>query len=418
MKFAILSDIHLGDDQCVMVTKRHGNPVPGPKYDAFKTVVGTENDYLVLAGDIIDLSIAHYEDVYPYAKIFFEQIQRDRIAKEIIYLAGNHDADIWHTIQHQKSVIKRLERGLLPENFDHSVAGIIDDRASGGNTPFILDLKTKNPVLSNKHRGMFLDRITSPTPTVFQFAYPNLYIVTDKETVLVTHGHYLEAYWSVLGETMAKVAYDDLELGTVDIEEMVEMNYPLNQLACTGIGQAGILTKVVRQVEVDVKDGNIGRVDKYLSRLDNYIDELTGQGWLKGLVVNYVAGIVKDDLLDRLKDTEFTRYSDEFIYKQEVRQRFRRYYMSSLLEIGDINARLGLGIAAPERVIFGHTHQPIPWDDHNAPRIDAVYTPDSSAPSVITLHNTGGWLQRNGEFCGAEIFLYNSADGFSSVSIL
>ncbi|KJU84538.1 metallophosphoesterase, partial [Candidatus Magnetobacterium bavaricum] len=215
MKFAILSDIHLGDDQCMMVTKKHGRLVPGPKYDAFRETVGTQNDYLILIGDILDLSIAHYEDVYPYAKFFFRRIQSDRIAKEVIYLPGNHDADIWHTVQHQKSVIKRLERGLLPENFDHSVAGIINDRTNVNGVPFILDLKTKNPAISNRHKGMFLDMITTPTPTIFQFAYPNLYIATDKETVLVTHGHYLETYWSVLGETATKVAYDDLNIGPV-----------------------------------------------------------------------------------------------------------------------------------------------------------------------------------------------------------
>ncbi|KJU84233.1 hypothetical protein MBAV_003573, partial [Candidatus Magnetobacterium bavaricum] len=77
--------------------------------------------------------------------------------------------------------------------------------------------------------------------------------------------------------------------------------------------------------------------------------------------------------------------------------------------------RLGLGIAVPNRVVFGHTHQPIPWNAENAPRIDGIYAPDSSAP--MTLHNCGGWLQKNGVFCGAEIFLYDSANGFSSVGI-
>ncbi|KJU83163.1 hypothetical protein MBAV_004643, partial [Candidatus Magnetobacterium bavaricum] len=171
MKFAILSDIHLGDDQCMMVTKKHGRLVPGPKYDAFRETVGTQNDYLILIGDILDLSIAHYEDVYPYAKFFFRRIQSDRIAKEVIYLPGNHDADIWHTVQHQKSVIKRLERGLLPENFDHSVAGIINDRTNANGVNVTSHVKgstyTMTNVTSNHTVVAMFDKSSSNNNKVF-----------------------------------------------------------------------------------------------------------------------------------------------------------------------------------------------------------------------------------------------------------
>ncbi len=35
----------------------------------------------------------------------------------------------------------------------------------------------------------------------FNFAYPNLYLVTDEgESLLLTHGHYFEAFWSVAAE--------------------------------------------------------------------------------------------------------------------------------------------------------------------------------------------------------------------------
>lgn len=417
MKLSIISDTHFGDNTCLLVTKKaDGSIVPGAKYESFINAIGKGNDYLVLAGDVFDFSIADYATAYAYGKAFFQLIKDSGIANEIIYLAGNHDADIWHIVQHQRSIINRLNdpaHKKLPESFQHSVAGIIDDRTATpqGQRGLNLDKTTaKATDGEKKYGGMFLDNITDP-PTTFNFAYPNLYIVTDKETVLVTHGQYLEPYWSILGEIAFKLAYDDLKVGEVDVEEMVEMNFPLNQLACTGIGQAGVLTKVARQVQLDIKNGDLKRVKRYLDRLEKEIDDLTDYGWLKELVVDYLIGKIKDDLLDTLGSTEQTRYNEDFIYKKEVRDRFRRFYASTLLEIGDINARTGLNIPAPWRIIFGHTHQPIPWDDPNPPKLDSV---SSAAPRRLILSNTGGWVEEKGMRCGAAVFTYDTTLGFKS----
>jgi hypothetical protein len=119
-------------------------------------------------------------------------------------------------------------------------------------------------------------------------------------------------------------------------------------------------------------------------------------------------------MLETLRKVEQTRYSQEFIYKPEVRERFRRFYMACLLELGDLNDRMKLGLPAPWRVIFGHTHQPIAWDDPACPKLDAV---SSASPKLLTLHNAGGWLTNNGAFCGAEVFTYQTGLGFNSVSI-
>jgi UDP-2,3-diacylglucosamine pyrophosphatase LpxH len=414
MKFAIISDTHFGDDSCMLVTSQNSAVVKGQKYDEFKDATGQGNDYLILAGDILDFSIASYEKAYQYAQFFFQKIREDGIAREIIYLAGNHDTDIWHIIQHQRAVTNRLQKGYLPESFEHSVAGLLDDRTGSPQRGFILDKVTERREPNKpKYAGMFFDKITTPE-TFFNFAYPNLYIATDNETVLVTHGQYLEPYWAILGEIGMKIAYDDLKVGEVDIEEMVEMNFPLNQLACTGIGQAGVLTKVVRMVEADTKNGDLSRIKKYLNRVGKEIDDMTDYGWLKEIIEDYIIKKAKEEILDSIGGIEKTRYSEEFVYKEEVKERFRRFYTSSLLEIGDINSRTALNIPAPWRIIFGHTHQPIAWNDPNPPKLDTV---SSASPRRLTLHNTGGWLKEGDRFCGAEIFTYESSKGFSSISI-
>ena len=55
MRIAIISDTHLGDPMCTLVEHDDkGEIIVGPKYGAFKTAVGKQNDYLILLGDILD----------------------------------------------------------------------------------------------------------------------------------------------------------------------------------------------------------------------------------------------------------------------------------------------------------------------------------------------------------------------------
>ena len=104
-----------------------GAPGPGPGYAALRDAVG-QVDYLVLLGDIIDLSVAGCEDAYRDAKVFFTALQRDGLARELVYVPGNHDFDIWNVVEHQVSVINQLKQGELPRPFKRAVPGVIDAR--------------------------------------------------------------------------------------------------------------------------------------------------------------------------------------------------------------------------------------------------------------------------------------------------
>jgi predicted phosphodiesterase len=433
MRIAVISDTHFGDPMCTLVEQGgNGKITKGPKYGDFKAAVGKQNDHLILLGDILDFSIASYQEAYNCAKAFFLWVQEDEIAKEMIFVPGNHDADLWHIVEHQVNIINRIEGGRPPRPFRMSVPGIIDDR-KGSNVPgfTLAGVTAKFNQKGPKYAGLFLDQITvteidgekKGEPIPFNFAYPNVYLVTDEESVLITHGHYLETYWALAGEWSMKIAQEDLKIGgALDLMELVGINFPLSQLACSGIGQAGPLTKVIRQVQRDVKDGNPKRIKKYLNRLDHEVDKLTRFPWYKQYLewlTDAASNAIKKLVLELIEDIQGTRYSDEFIHKKEVQARFMNFYGASLLEIDLLNRNYDYNIPVPWYVIFGHTHQPTPWGDQNAPKT-------KPSPEVgmrpITLYNTGGWLNRVNEnkeieFCGAEVFVYESKKGFKSTSI-
>jgi predicted phosphodiesterase len=431
MRFAIISDTHFGDPMCTLVTRnKAGKIVLGPKYRDFKNAAGTGNDYLILAGDILDFSISSYQEAYANAKVFFLQIQKDKIAQEIILIPGNHDADLWHIVEHETNIINRIKNCETPRPFHLSLPGLINDRKRRPRELFLPGVRTKPHKKGPKYSGLYLDNITVSIqngkkigkPTPFIFCYPNVYMVSDDESVLITHGQYFETYWSLTSEWAMKIASDDLQVGkNLDLHEMIGINFPLSQLACTGVGQAGPLTRVVRQVQRDVKDNNLKRVKKYLDRLDDEIDKMAHYPWYKQYwewLTDIASNTIKKIILKFIGKADDARYNEEFIHKEEVRERFKNFYTSSLFEIEQLNEEYGYDIPVPRYVIFGHTHQPIPWGAQDAPTLKV---PSGVGGESVALFNTGGWLNKKAgntvKFVGAEVFTYSTQEGFKSVSI-
>lgn len=426
MRLAIVSDTHLGDPDSVLVEKRGGEIVPGRGYAAFREAVGVGNDILVLVGDIIDFAITEYAEAYRCAQCFFNAVKRDGIADVVLYLAGNHDADLWHIVQHQRHVIRRLGiEGKLPEPYAHSVPAIIDDRSTSRERTIVLHgVKRNSPSASNHPYGrLFLDNISDP-PTTFYFAFPNLYISSDSGTVLVTHGQYLEAYWSFLGSAVPLIAPEVIAPGTspppcpeeildmIDIESMTAMNYPLNQLSCTGVGQAGAVTRMAHIVEKESVKKQFEHTSRYLDGVIDLGVQKLLRSSLLGCMTRRLLKRAKAKALANIAERPSARYDSLFFERESVRRRFYRYYSQCLREIEKIRSESGTEIPPPARIIFGHTHQPISMADEHL----SVPCGERSRNSVV-LHNTGGWLCTGGVFCGAEVFLYDSDKGFSSRSV-
>jgi UDP-2,3-diacylglucosamine pyrophosphatase LpxH len=424
MKLAIVSDFHFGDEFGTLVTFNKTTKqaeLNDEYYKKFIEATGTENDYLILAGDIFDFSIACYEDAYRCGRLFFERFKKDNIAKEIIYLAGNHDADHWHMLQHERHVIKRLNAGELPETYEHSVAGIIDDRKNTNTHGFWLNGVRTNADPNPKYGNMFLNRIIgmeTDKEINFNFAYPNLYIATDNECVLVTHGHYFGGYWSFVSEGVLPFASKELDFTKLDIEKLVELNYPLSQLACTGIGQAGCLTPVIKKIQTEVKSHKLDIVPKYLNGLEKIVS-----GCFKTITdkaIDALWPLLRSRILEGITKMESDQFSEVFLKKEAVWNACNSFYNASLVEIGNINKQKikneFLNLQSPNRIIFGHTHQPISWDHPDPPTLGTVSIPHLRN---ISMHNTGGWIRKadDNKFCGAEIFTYETDKGFKSVRV-
>lgn len=422
MKIAIVSDIHVGDEQCALVDSKTYQLTND--YEKFRDGVGQGNDFLVLTGDILDFSVSLYQGTYECARTFFKKVLEDDLAKQFIYLPGNHDTNVWHTIEHETNIINQMGHGQQVRRFRHSVPAILDDRQQDEWDKFLLyGVNPQQRGGNAKYGGLYLDQLMDGE-SVFNVAHPNLYLISDAgKGTLITHGHYFEQYWTMASWLALAVASDDLAIGALDVNELVGINFPLVQLACTGVGQSGPLNFVINEVQKDVKGGELKLVSKYLTRLkktiDDYWDFERFDNWLRFLNIkeklsDKLLDFMEDYIKDKVKEIAENegggaRGDAKFQYKSDVQKRMGTFYLASLVELKAINddGECNLsGLPDPETIVFGHTHIPRPWDEDQ--KLSTLPF-EVTGGRIIQLMNCGGWLKdENGEFPGANVFKYET----------
>jgi hypothetical protein len=105
------------------------------------------------------------------------------------------------------------------------------------------------------------------------------------------------------------------------------MNLPLNQLACTGIGQAEPLTALVRRIQRDVESGRLREVTQLLDRVESRIlSARANTSWMRRTFERHLVRRLKQWVLRALADQPYARYSRLFLSHPSVRERFRQYF--------------------------------------------------------------------------------------------
>jgi predicted phosphodiesterase len=417
MHIKIVSDLHIGNPECTLVSKDKNKKITdGVNFKAFCEAAGKNNDYLILLGDVMDFAVDSYGAVFDLAGYFFNRIKQENITRNIVYVPGNHDYNIWDTIEYQANVINQLMNNQPVRNFKMSVPLIIDENKTGYTTLVGVGRgkRKKTP-----YGGMFLDYLIAdnipgqPGYIPFIIAYPNVYIITkNNELVFLTHGQYLEQFWSI-GSRLYCALKGIKKTG--NMKDFVAVNFPLNQLGSTGIGQAGPLTPLAFDIEDNVSNGKLEPVKKYINRLYPFIIDS-----LKIKIIPFFRWLFRIILiswiLSLLKKMRFSDYTDNLVNKKDSSavERFDSYLYSSILEFDSLKLSEGLdtGKAVPDTFIFGHTHVPVQIQDNKFYKFN---------DNKVLLINSGGWLSdesKNSSEKGALIIKYDSRNGvFSSVKI-
>jgi len=386
MRLAVISDLHLGDPRCSLVVNENGKWRTEVGFDRLAAACGQDNDYLVILGDALDFSVADYVDAYSAAAAFFRQVAQAKLGKRILYVPGNHDHTLWHITRHEANVINQINEGKPPRTRP-TMAAIFDHYNDPDTEVVLANVK---PRQDGKYGGLFLDKLAWPDTIPFVVVYPNLYVLDPRGTAtLLTHGHYLESFWAVTLDLSRHIFKQDLALegqGQPGIRDVATVNFPLNELASSGLGQAGALTPLIRRIQAEANQCNPKAILPYIDALFSHLDqEITFKGWSRWFrkkASGYVLDQVKERLIEWLRSPASSTSRDNAGFPSA--ERLEAYLVSSMLEAATIREEQGIDIPVPVRVVLGHSHVSV--------RLGKRRQVSPTLGRAIDVVNTGGWL--------------------------
>ncbi|MEO1729456.1 MAG: metallophosphoesterase [Pseudomonadota bacterium] len=378
IRHVVLSDIHLGARDSLLTHIDGTDAIAeGPSdvlasfanamRETLRARPNTAKPQLVLLGDALDLGLSPFGDVsksfLQLLDAFFPTDGEDLFAREIIYVAGNHDHHLWRIAQ-DNGFLSALERGELPNDLQ-SVTRIFG-------TP--------------SHCCRLMESLFAHRPHLsdasVRIAYPN-WGLTDAEksrAVVMHHGHYLDGMYRALSNIRGFLGNEEPRPATM--HQLEQENGPWIDFLWSDLGSAGDVGSDVGSLyETMLSAGASHDFAESLAR------RITGGlhaklGLNPKMELKY--GITLDNLIRAGVDLSAGRAAE--------RQRDGYGHVLGEEEIADLGWYLGTPMANQMRqelsdmprelsFIFGHTHKPF----QDELMVDGF-------PVPVGVFNTGGWV--------------------------
>ena len=394
----ILSDLHFGDNNSIL---HYEHP---DRKTIFKELVKEINDrrqdqdaesrdkqipYLILNGDIYDLSFAEYKYAFGDAKDFYKMLKKEKLFGKIIFIPGNHDHHLWWLFQKEKLIMDPIRSGDTDgiEVLVHVNSASLDLEKGD------LSYYRSDPPYPTLQGATFLDALTGYDVKI---VYPNLYLIfkenLERKAIVVTHGHFFESLWTFATDLFPKnlARFDASPFNLYFLEKI---NSAFTEFGWHTLGQAGPLSKMIEKIYEQVSLGKNavmnGALDELRDYLDKVLDFKSESIW--GSVTGYFKEKSSDALLsvgleilkqgikkyiqstDRMVSTEARlRYTNVLKDKDILKQ------IANYLDLSKKDCRQ-LEIT---KLVFAHTH-------------DACFKQNVKDEGLegITFYNSGGFVK-------------------------
>ncbi len=393
----ILSDLHLGSDHSSagpaaarQLGLEYGVYLKKMLFDPIRAQGDPHVPFLVLNGDTLDFALQDYQQVFTQASQFFCALMKESLFETIVYIAGNHDHNVWQLVQHEVMVMRRVANGLPPKPYPYIQTGILD---LGMQTLSLSDVG--HPLGNVFLRGLFGPPESAKQAPPIAVVYPNLFLVPQKEAgtqtapILVTHGHFFCVPWLLMTEVFPKI----LEVyRSISLQELEQLNAPLTELGWAALGQAGSLTKVAAQIYSEGVDGKTTEADAALDELAGFLDHSMSRyhwydprEWGTDAAINLCKCLLQKMILHGVNASTAHKGDQTFLDDPGNAARIGRFLGLSRSQFvdasGDKKATL------PSALLFGHTHIPI-RPEHNG----IVDVQRHGSTYHVRAYNTGGWM--------------------------
>ncbi len=429
MKVVILSDLHLGSNDGLLgfiAAERagvsHREHLKSVLLNKLKDATAPRSldvkCVLVLAGDTLDFSLQQYSCSFEEGQSFFSTLASEDLFDEIVFIAGNHDHNVWQMVQKETAVIDRLRKGEIPREFAHIRGALIDLEAGELVIPNVTNVPEASDSDSFFIQGIFgKEALKRPK---FWVVYPNLFIQppistsAKAEPILVTHGHFFSLPWVLL----TSVFPQNLQINNnFTLEQLEQINSPLTEMAWTALGQAGVLTDVARNIYSSTAKGETEVLQRVIEEFGSYLDEtVCNSGWWnpREWATDFVIELIKLFLFrlaeKGIESGKEHKDNPTFIDNKDNQKRIEYY-----LELSNAQYKNLLKLCRPQwkpemlqKIVFGHTHAVI------KPPQGIGFFPGANNTGFL---NTGGFMN-DVEKLSATAVLVDSTGKIESIDIL
>jgi UDP-2,3-diacylglucosamine pyrophosphatase LpxH len=364
----VLSDIHLGRPSSYLYSKNAAYEQNRRVFTTLLRSLGPQ-DELVLNGDVLELSLAGWDEIERETSLFFDLISEAGGYKRVVYIPGNHDHHFWRLLVEKIYLLDKLARGKTLPDLDEYPYCFVDQR------------------FSSKDHDVILNKVWPAGKPVPEFIvkYPHHLLrvegrATEDRTYLITHGHFLEDLFRPMNILIEPARLDELEaFNNIWLEAF---HYHL--------GQAGRLSNRVREII-----GSYERGGKPAQRtLKKVFDELYARLNRRVHIVWPFNWLIRHAIKKIVRKVSLTRHSELFgvpvneNLKKNIKSYIEKYLVSRYKNVmkRDYHFPGDPDIPLPFTFVFGHTHRPVTGEDI---KDTAVRINDLTFPLV----NSGGWLR-------------------------
>lgn len=373
-----LSDLHLGRDVSYLNSRNPSYKKNRAALSSLLKKLGPQ-DELILAGDILELSLGGLDEVYTDLKEFFGLLSESSQYQRIVYVPGNHDHHFWRALGEQVHIDGRIARGINPPGNDEYPFCFVDERFS-----------SQDPNLPCTINVAYLWPEGMPKPEIV-VKYPHhlskIFSENGKEHYyLFTHGHFLEELFRPV----------NFLIDPARLEELEAFNNIWLEACDYHLGQAGRLSDRARDLVSRYEKGGTEAKEEVKKILNEVFENLKKKlrlgwpkTWLLGWIKSYLGSLLKKMPLepksglfgvsiDEKLKADIAEYIEKYVLHRYRRGKAKEYRFPSDKDI-----------PTPFTFVFGHTHRPVKKGRKQGTEI---VIQGKSYP----LANTGGWLRTDG----------------------
>ncbi|MBN1309547.1 MAG: metallophosphoesterase [Chitinispirillaceae bacterium] len=362
----VMSDLHLGAGNCIfMNSKDTFNDTIAEKIIKRirkETQQKGKFKYLVLAGDVLELSLAERRKAYELFRAFLVRFKD--LFECLLYIPGNHDHHVWVALQEECHVNKKICSGTDIERYRHSF------------TPTINAQGALFPDNDNSYGSdTFLNRIL-PKDKELIVAYPNVYFDLYPHQIVITHGHFFEDLWTLSTDAF-HTSLGIADSAGITYEQLERINSPFTEFGWYSIGQAGELNTLLRKMTSEIKVGRHETIHEMADELNKYMDEkiyfdadVRKRRDIKSLLYNRVGRHAMEAYSDAVLFAWFAILKKFFAWNiadtnfpfSQSALRNNAAIFDSAKKRADIQRYLEIAFHEcsfkPNALMFGHTHVP------------------------------------------------------------